>query len=172
MIILGIDPGTIFSGYVVLDTAKKSLLDFTHEIENSALALKITSSWVHGIDECAIEYIASYGMPLDDLTLRTQYYVGYFAATFQIYSRNRPVHLFYRKTILANLCGTSKAQDKNVKASLCNKFGEPCYPKRPVGALRGVKDHAWSALAVAQTRAEGVIGVNYTWGLGDASSER
>lgn len=161
--ILAIDPGTTHSGYVVYETETNTVPEFTDEIDNMELAAKIASPWLNDIAEFAVEYVKSYGMPVGDSVFRTQYFVGYFLAIFQIYSGNKPAHCFYRDTILAHHCGVVKAKDKNLKIVICERFNEPTHPKRPKGPLKGMKDHAWSALAVALTRADGRIGVNYYW---------
>ena len=176
MIILAIDPGPVTSGYVCYVTSTNEphrILDWADEIPNTELAQKIALIPYQGFhaDELAIEYIASYGMLLDDRTLRTQYYVGYFSALFQAYTQGRPVHCFYRKTILTALCGSAKAKSTNLKSAICNLFDEPAPPKRPKGPLKGLTHHAWDALAVALTRGLGHVGINHTWGDGDAQIE-
>jgi len=98
-------------------------------------------------DVLVIEQIKSYGMPMDDNILDTIFWSGRMAQAWSFRCER-----IGRKTIAAELCGSAKASDSNVRQALINLFGgktEAIGSKINPGPLYGVAKDVWSALAVA-----------------------
>ncbi|MEJ1365646.1 MAG: hypothetical protein RPU42_11265, partial [Candidatus Sedimenticola sp. (ex Thyasira tokunagai)] len=64
----------------------------------------------------------------------------------------------YRKDVKMEMCGTTRAKDKNIRLSILDQYepaGGGATPqvgtKSKPGPLYGVNKHAWSALAVGLT---------------------
>ena len=58
----------------------------------------------------------------------------------------------YRSKVKLHFCGSSRAKDGNVRASILDRFGGKLTAvgkKATPGPLYGVHGHMWSALAVA-----------------------
>jgi len=145
MIILGIDPGSKQSGYVLWDG--KKVIECMHT-DNELIRGVVISGGNSIYDEVAIERIRGYGIVAGDDTFDTCEWVGRFdmAAKF----RNKPVQLIPRKDIKRHLCGNTTTNDKYIRQALIDRFGEVGTKKTP-GPLYGISGHLWSALAVAVT---------------------
>lgn len=153
MIVLGIDPGTTESGWVLFDSDRR--LHDSGVMKNADM-LEAVSSGV-GLtampDRAAIEMIASYGMPVGREVFETCVWIGRFQ---QAWSEPEEVLLVYRRDVKLHLCGTSKAKDPNVRQALLDLFprtGGGATPqigtRAQPGPLYGVSTHAWPALGVA-----------------------
>jgi hypothetical protein len=145
MKIIGIDPGSRESGYVLWDTERKLPISSGH-VENEYLRGVIISGGNSPYDLVAIERIRGYGIVAGDDTFDTCEWVGRFdmAAKF----RNKKVFLIPRKAIKRHLCGNTTTNDKYIRQSLIDRFGEVGTKKNP-GPLFGISGHLWAALAVA-----------------------
>ena len=157
--ILGIDPGTEKSGYVIWDGEKVYEKDWVSN-------LRLVSMIHNGIavDRIVIEMVEARGMPIGKETLDTVVWIGryYEAALGQYFA----VALVYRRDIKIHLCGSAKAKPANISRVLKDRFGEPYtlaeVPQtgkrgqpiksklvRVPGVLDGMTDHTWAALAAA-----------------------
>ena len=145
-LILGVDPGTAQSGYVWLVQGNK-----VHDcgvLPNATMLRVIAES---GPDVLAIEMVASYGMAVGREVFETVRWIGRFQ---QAYRDPESVRLVYRKDVKLHLCNSPRANDSNIRQALIDKLG-PIGTKNSPGPLYGVSGHAWSALAVAVTVADG-----------------
>lgn len=140
-ITLAVDPGTVESGYVLMQGGRV----VQSGVEDNELLLKRVSE--SGADLLAIEMIASYGMAVGESTFKTCVWIGRFQ---QAWHSPKSVRLVFRKDVKLHLCGTYKAKDANIRQALIDKIG-PQGKKSAPGPTYGVKSHAWSALAVAVT---------------------
>lgn len=141
MRILGIDPGTEKSGFVVWDDG----LIESGELNNSELLVRIVQNEFGKVEVCGIEMVASYGMAVGREVFETVFWIG------RIYERaikRWTTIRVYRKDVKMFLCGTSKAKDSNISQALRDKHGEKGTKKAP-GKLYGISKHTWAALAVA-----------------------
>lgn len=136
--ILAIDPGTLESGWVILEGRR--VVDSGVSL-NGCVLLTI-AEWR---DALAIEMIASYGMPVGREVFETCVWIGRFV---QAYRYSQLAQLVYRKDVKMHLCGTSKAKDPHIRQALIDLIG-PQGKKADPGPTYGVKSHAWAALAVA-----------------------
>ena len=142
--ILAIDPGTTESGWVQFNEGGE--VDDSGVMENGRLLryLQSMGSWT---DTCAIEMVASYGMPVGHEVFETCVWIGRFQ---QAWHKPEAVRLVYRRDVKLHLCGNAKAKDPNIRQALLDLIG-PAGTKKQPGPTYGVKSHAWAALAVAVT---------------------
>lgn len=148
MLILGIDPGTTKSAWVLWDDVKEEIV-LRNIDENVFLAQRFSEiqDEIHGA-QVAMEMVASYGMPVGKEVFETCVWIGIFLSALGI---EEPHTTFvYRKEVKLNLCGTAMAKDANIRQALIDRFGEPGTKKNP-GKLYGISKDLWSALAVAVT---------------------
>ena len=150
---LAIDPGPEESGWCVMleDTVVHSgvmpnaeLLEY---VQRNHFRINPTG--------LAIEMIASYGMPVGREVFETCVWIGRFT---QAWHDPDAVQLVYRKQVTMHLCGTTKANDSNVRRAILDLFprtGGGSTPqigtKKKPGPLYGVTSHAWPAIGVALT---------------------
>lgn len=147
--ILGIDPGTKQSGYVLLD---ERYVCGSGVVPNNEMGNIIDGC---GFDHLAIEMIASYGMAVGREVFETCVWIGRF---IECYRDPDAVWLIYRREVKLHLCGTTQAKDANIRQALLDMFPATGGGKTPQvgtkgqpGPLFGVASHAWSALGVAVT---------------------
>lgn len=151
MLIIGIDPGTTESGWVLYGDGRVRDCGVMQNPE--------VLQWlgVRGNDgaRLAIEMIASYGMPVGREVFETCVWIGRFK---QAWHTPDAVELVYRKDVKMHLCGTAKAKDPNVRQALIDLYPATGGGKTPQigtkaqpGPLYGVSSHAWPALGVAVT---------------------
>ena len=156
MKILGVDPGERFSGVVLWDSETEVIVEKA-EMGNEDLAVYLKGCALpfpsREVDVVAVENVASYGMPVGAEVFETCRWIGEFRRiTKDLHLRYVPVP---RKEIMLHLCCSARAKDKNIHAALTERFGDYSHgktgkgTKKFPGKLFGVKDHLWSALAVA-----------------------
>ena len=143
MKILAIDPGNEQSAALLWDTEKEEICDMklaeNFHIRSHLLEIELP-------DVCAIEMIASYGMPVGRTVFETCVWIGRFAEC--MHQRDFPVLLVVRKDVKMELCGTARAKDSNIRQALIDRYGVPGV-KKSLGKLYGVKKDLWAALALA-----------------------
>lgn len=154
--ILALDPGNEQTGYVVFNEDTRGV--FTSGVKPNDMILDLIAEWSAENCSCAIEMIASYGMPVGAEVFDTCVWIGRFVQQWTRCNEWKlnhaaPVKLVYRKDVKMHLCGQTKAKDSNIWQALLDKFG-PVGTKKQPGSLYGVRSHARAALAVAVTFAE------------------
>lgn len=157
MKLLAIDPGTEQSAYVVYDTDTGNILH--HEKAENGPILRCLSTFpAHA---CAIEMIASYGMPVGAEVFETCVWIGRF---IQQWKNGHPKHAkrVTRLQAKSHLCHSGRATDSNVRQALIDRYGpgkeKAIGRKASPGPLYGISGDCWAALAVAVTAAEEVAG--------------
>ena len=144
MKIMGIDPGSTDSAYVVVNENYEILAK--GKIENEQLLELIKIPTVH-IDEMVIEMIANMGMGAVGATIfDTCVWIGRFWEA----SQSKEKSYIYRREEKINLCGTMKAKDTNIRQALIDRFGV-VGTKNNQGFFYGFKADMWAAFAVAVT---------------------
>lgn len=153
--ILAIDPGNIQSGYVLYNEQTCGVL--ASGVRSNEDIVWLIQGWNQERGcRCAIEMIASYGMPVGKEVFDTCVWIGRFVENWQsckLIQGKETYRLVYRKDVKMHLCGNNYAKDKNVWQALKDKLG-PVGTKKNPGPLYGIKSHARAALAVAVTAAE------------------
>lgn len=139
MQVLGIDPGTLQSGYCLYDNGK---VVSSGVMPNEDL-LKIIAD--DRSDMLAIENIVSYGNVVGAETFQTCRWIGRFQ---QAWGCPEEVLLVKRADVKKALGLPGSSKDKDVNAALLSRIG-PKGTKREPGPTYGVVSHAWAALGVA-----------------------
>ena len=140
--ILAIDPGTLISGYVLVEiTPEFKILE--HEIvSNDIIFHKINDIEKTNV-RVIIEAISSMGQRIGESTISTIFFTG---RIYELCVQSEiKVSLIERKTVKKTLCPKVRAKDKDIRAKLISLFGEPGTKKNP-GKLYGIKTHEWQAL--------------------------
>lgn len=141
MKVLAIDPGNTESGYIVWDG--KEIICFAKESNNILKNLLTNqSSYLSNYDQCAIEMVASYGMPVGATVFETCVWIGRF------YENAHDVSLVLRKDVKMHLCGQTRAKDSNIIQALKDRFGDKGTKKNP-GLTYGLSKDVWQAFALA-----------------------
>jgi len=167
MRILAVDPGPQRSAWVVINEDGSShplVVSFALEPNDDLLARIREQRFcspplpMH----CAMEMVASYGMPVGREVFDTVWWAGRFAQCFGADSVDR----IYRLQVKLAICKDSRAKDSNVRQAIIDRYpatGGGRVPqigtKAKPGPLYGVRADEWAA-----------IGVALTW-LGRASKE-
>lgn len=155
MKILGIDPGTTESGWVIYDTENHSIIN-NGIWDNEKVLYSIS---VFYFDVLSIEMVASYGMPVGKETFETVYWIGRFCEGANV--TGRQYFRYYKKTdINPAICFNSNVKDAMIRRALLDMFPKTGGGKEPSigtkkqpGALYGINSHMFPALAVALTHA-------------------
>ena len=169
MIVLGIDSGTTETGWVVWDNSKKAIVPATFFAkvpqfknrpklmgkDNNNQLIRFILPVIfetHVVEVVGIEMFAGYGRSVGRSTFDACRWVGRFEEL--CLTSNLPVTLVYRKMdVCPWICRTVKAKDKDIRAALIKMYGIPGTKKKP-GALYGMANDMWSALAIAVTTVE------------------
>ena len=140
MNVLGIDPGTYNSAYVIWDGA--SVLEHGY-LANDVLKQRLTDN---GYDKLAIEDILLYGINGNEVR-DTIKWMGRF-------DHERTATWLDNVTIRVHLCANPKANQSAIRSALIDRFGgkgKAIGSKGAPGPLKEITAHKWSALAVAVT---------------------
>ena len=151
MSVLAIDPGPTHSAFVVYDGDSMLPVDFG-KLPNAELRSYVGRG---GYDVCAIEMIASYGMPVGAEVFQTCVEIGRFVEIVE--SSGLPHVLVYRKDVKLALCNSPRANDASIRQALIDRYGgkdKAIGRKANQGPLYGVTADVWSALAIAVTVTE------------------
>lgn len=144
-----IDPGDDVSGWTEVDLSDGSVLRFGNETPNDIL-LEIVRKTNHWNAVLVVESFQPRGMPLYWQLVWTAVWWGRF---FEAWGGR--FDFLHVETTKHHLCGRT---DGNVRAALIDRYGGKAKAignvKNP-GPLYGLAKHAWPALAVAVTYAEG-----------------
>lgn len=150
MRIVGIDPGTKETAYVILDPANAvapvvSCGYVSNEEFIEALRQRLISPDKPSV--FVFEFFESYGKPIGAESIETICWVGRFMEACKAWDRLK------RSDIKLHLCASRSAKDPHIRRVLMDRFGGDASTKSG-GKLASVKGHRWSALAVAVTYAE------------------
>lgn len=152
--ILGIDPGNIESGYVLIDKDTLEPLE-VGKIKNEELMKQIEYGEFLCVKYVAIEMIASQGMAVGQSVFETCVWIGMFSQQIVNYLEVTP-KLIYRKDEKMNLCNSMRAKDSNIVQALIDRFA-PNTPNKGKGSKKapgwfyGFKKDIWQAYAVGVT---------------------
>jgi len=142
VIILAVDPGTIESAFVVLETEDYSIID-KGKVANAELIAMVRTGY---FDILAIEGFQSFGMPVGKEVFETAYYIGRLMQIAEdLGSKTRMV---YRSDVKMHHCHTLMAKDANIRQVMLDRFGAQGTKKNP-GKTYGISKDIWSALAIA-----------------------
>lgn len=143
--ILGIDPGTDTSNYVVFDG--HAVLDRGLKVPNDSLEEALLARDIE-FDLAGIEQICSYGMAVGKEVFATCHWTGRLLLACNLAHQGEVTTLVPRLDVKLCLCHSAKARDANVRQALIDRWGRVGTKKDP-GPLYGVSSHLWAALGVA-----------------------
>jgi hypothetical protein len=154
---LGIDPGTTESAYVLYDK-QKCIPSHFGKIPNAELLAKINEMPRKGRN-MVIEMVASYGMPVGKTTFETVLWIGRFIEAWCNKPDASPARKLYRKSeSCMHLCNNVRAKDANITAAICDRYGGSVKAakgtKKNPGPLYGFSGDVWQAMGVAITASE------------------
>lgn len=174
-VILGIDPGTTETGWIVWDVDSRSIVPVYEDTKiqwnrpklmgkdkNEFLLEAFEELVTRGIvDHCAMEFMSSYGKRVGNSVFKTCVWIGRFIQEIQRGTTpgGSPVkvyEIYRKKDVCPWICRDTRAKDKDVRAALINRYGPPGTKAKP-GRLYGVSKDIWSALAIAVTLDEKYI---------------
>lgn len=151
MNILGIDPGTSRSAWVLFDGATVS----AHGTDSNDRLLDLMrrrDGDLRWADRLFVEMVASFGMAVGKDVFETVYWIGRFCEAWDHSgARGDPeARRLTRIEIKNHLCHSSRAKDANIRQALIDRLGPPGTKRNP-GPTYGISKDCWSALAVAVT---------------------
>lgn len=154
MRLLAIDPGTMRSAFVALDTLTDRIID-KGVVDNDDLLMNCRGLAIVAFDLpdlAVIEKVEGFGMAVGAEVFETVYWSGRFAEALHPI----PVERLGRRAVKLHLCGQARAKDPNVRQALIDRYGGPdaIGRKATPGPLYGVTGDVWAALAVAVTWAD------------------
>lgn len=142
MTTIGIDPGNKQSGWAIVGTDGN--IESSGVMENNLVIKSLEDMF--GLEFpriVAIEWIQSMGMAVGKEVFETCWWAGRFAQAADCEVRMVP-----RGRIKLHHCGSSRAKDSNIIASLKDQYGDKGTKANP-GYFYAVSSHAWQAFAVA-----------------------
>ncbi len=149
MLVLGIDPGSEKSAYVLWNTASETAEE--HDIvANEALLASMQADHFRP-DVIGIEHLRGFGQKAGNEVYDTCEWVGRFDMAGRTQSGIFRPLLLSRKEIVTHLCESSRAGDKDVRDAIIYRFGgkdKAIGVKKNPGVLYGIAHDEWSALAV------------------------
>lgn len=148
MIVVGLDPGTTDSAYVIWDGIR---VIAHHTGPNDLILSQLVDLSKKGlagmgrVHVLVLEQVVSFGMPVGKEVLETVFWSGRFAQGW-----TGKWDRISRKAIKIHLCESARANDANIRQALLDRIGV-VGTKREPGPLFGIKGHEFAALAVAVT---------------------
>lgn len=152
MIVIGIDPGPTESAYVRFNCDTQRVEHSETSINEDILTLVRDGAMARMYDaHLAIERVMSYGRPVGETVFETVFWTGRFIEAW----KSECSRISFRD-VGRHLCNAgSGVKESHVRQALLDRFGpDPKVAKgnkSSPGALYGVANHQWSALAVAVT---------------------
>lgn len=146
--IFAVDPGNVYSAYVVLDKDLRPV-EFGKE-PNETLLHRIHLYKGAERTDFVIEMVACYGMPAGKDLFETCVWIGRFWQSAGLFMNRDQI---YRMEEKMNLCHDSRAKDANIRQALIDRFG-PVGTKKDPGWFYGVSKDVWAAIAVGVTWAD------------------
>jgi len=147
--VLGIDPGNSHSAYALLDAMHVKAFG---KVQNGAL-LRTLQPLAESKPICAVEMIASYGMPVGREVFDTCVFIGRVMERWYRLTNSDP-SLVTRHEVKMEICKNARARDSNIRAALMDLYGGASTAvgkKATPGPLYGVSGDVWAAIAVAIT---------------------
>lgn len=152
MLVLGIDPGPKESAWVsyssqgkILGYSKGKILGHDYQPNEHVISMIANMVSLTMFDAIVIEWIEGYGKTVGKETFETCRWSGAFW-----HASGMTAHFLGRKAIKLTLCDSTQAKDKDIRAALIDRFGEPGTKKQP-GPTYGIVGDEWAALACAVT---------------------
>lgn len=121
MRIIAIDPGCHESAFVLYDSGQDRIVAHG-KVPNAAMLGEILTT---GFDALVIEQVQSFGMAVGAEVFDTVWWSGRFHERASTNTMPDRLARLPRKAVKLHLCGTSRANDSNIKQALIDKYGGP-----------------------------------------------
>lgn len=163
--LLAIDPGDTESAYVIIDTDDYRPLEFAILPNEELLRLVYGGQFTY-CTPVAIEWIASYGMPVGATVFDTCRWVGrFFEALVTDHHPESSIQLVKRQPVKLHHTHSPRATDSNVRRALADRFAPRTSnfgkgSKAEPGWFYGFAKDTWAAYAVAVYVADQQKGVH------------
>ena len=149
--ILAIDPGTVESGWCILETDTLKPVNFDKSVNHFVLPLLSRENVMFPLSAVVIERVASYGMAVGRDVFETCEWIGRF--TQRARDNNVPVYYVFRREEKLHICQDSKAKDPNIRRALIDRFAAHDLAngkgtKDDPDWFYGFRKDIWSAYAV------------------------
>jgi hypothetical protein len=175
--VLGIDPGTTNSAWVLYDSEHPERPCLAYGWEPNEDLLEKLRGWYSGGQALAgavtsymapprvgIEMVAHYGtgMSVGKEVFETCIWIGRFQEAIEV-TRSGSVCLIHKKWVCSHLCRDTRAKSKHIAQALRDLLGPTTISREVIGPKGGVKkvtepgpthgmtEHKWSALSIAVT---------------------
>lgn len=158
MIVLGIDPGPMYSGWVLYDDTERRVLDVSartltehveHAVSRGWSPIGGTSGAFQAVDAVVVERPSAGRMSSGEVMRTAEAFGGLRAAARHAHV---PMVWMYRRDVLATLGVSGGGRDAKVRAVCIEEHGGDARrargSKAEPGPLYGVSSHAWQALGV------------------------
>ena len=155
--IFAIDPGNLYSTYVVISTEDYRPSYFGKVPNDELMGIVKTC---HGlfVDEFVIERVACYGMPVGREVFDTCEWIGRFSQTIES-QHEKKVNYILRAEEKMMICHSMNAKDSNIRRALIDRFATHDLKngkgtKKHPDFFYGFSKDVWSAYAVGLTYIE------------------
>ena len=153
--IFAIDPGSVESGWCVVDTDDCTPLAFGKTPNPQLRGHILAGADRLEADQVVIEMVASYGMPVGADVFATCVWIGRFSEAVRAswWPHSEP-QLVYRKDVKLHHCHSPRANDAMIRQALVDRFapGQRNYgkgTKAEPGWFFGFHSDIWAAYALA-----------------------
>ncbi len=174
--ILAIDPGSVKTAYILLDRETKAPLEFG-KILNTEMREELIAMNFDDIQSIQCEFPKPRGQLASTHLFETVMWIGRY--TELLFDMGYDIEYFDRKDVKMTICGTTKANDSQIRSALIDIYGgeriaiggkkcKTCNGKgyigrdktqchqcngagveSPKGPLRGISEDVWAALGIA-----------------------
>lgn len=154
--IYAIDPGYIKSTAIVYDPDSSAVTHIARDLPNEVMLGQLRNWPITPPTLFVIEDIVHMGMDVGREVFQTVRWSGRFEQVLR--DGGWAVEYLSRNRVKRRICGTTIANDKNIRVALIDRFAasrsQAKGTKAKPGPLYGIAEHAWSALALAVTWTE------------------
>ena len=144
--ILGIDPGTLQSGFAVISETWREDGPLKAGVSQNEDILDAIAQVDRGTS-VAIEMISSYGARVGQTTFDTLVWIGRMIQVCE--SNGIPYHLIKRHEVKKLIAPGERANDAVIRRKMIELLGWSAEDVRLNAKRCGLKSHAWQAMAVA-----------------------
>lgn len=154
MLLVAIDPGNVYSAYVVMQSADCKPLYFG-KVENAVLEEMLKTDERFSADEYVIERVACYGMAVGREVFDTCEWIGRFSQIIKDV-HGVVVQYVFRTEEKKFICHNMSAGDANIRRALIDRFAEHDMKngkgtKKQPDFFYGFAKNVWAAFAVGYT---------------------